>query len=121
MRINLIMNHWTFVYFISQWFFLSSMSEKLTLTKYQKLTLKTTNIDTFLDQYGWFSPNGENVNFGILSKLTFHSLMKEKPLGNKVNKCRYGSIILKTVLWAHFSITHAASSDFLKNPHFGTG
>ena len=39
-------------------------------------------------QYGWFSPNGENVNFGILSKLTFHSLMKEKPLGNKVNKCR---------------------------------
>ena len=38
-------------------------------------------------QYGWFSPNGENVNFGILSKLTFHSLMKEKPLGNKVNKC----------------------------------
>ena len=38
-------------------------------------------------QYVWFSPNGENVNFGILSKLTFHSLMKEKPLGNKVNKC----------------------------------
>ena len=38
-------------------------------------------------QYGWFSPNGENVNFGILSKLTFHSLMKETPLGNKVNKC----------------------------------
>ena len=34
-----------------------------------------------------FSPFGENVDFGILSKLTFHSLMKEKPLGNKVNKC----------------------------------
>ena len=43
-------------------------------------------------QYGWFSPNGENVNFGILSKLTFHSLMKEKPLGNKVNKCLYSII-----------------------------
>ena len=34
-----------------------------------------------------FSPFGENVNIGILSKLTFHSLMKEKSLGNKVNKC----------------------------------
>ena len=45
-------------------------------------------------QYGWFSPNGENVNFGILSKLTFHSLMKEKPLGNKVNKCHI-------LMWAH--------------------
>ena len=28
-------------------------------------------------QYGWFSPNGENVNFGILSNLTFHSLVKK--------------------------------------------
>ena len=37
-----------------------------------------------------FSPFGENVNLGILSKLTFHSLMKEKPLGNKVNKCLLG-------------------------------
>ena len=52
--------------------------------------MKITHIDTNVQmyQYGWFSPNGENVNFGILSKLTFHSLMKEKPLGNKVNKCR---------------------------------
>ena len=36
----------------------------------------------------------------------------------------YGSIILKIVLWAHFSITHAVligSSDFLKNPYFRTG
>ena len=51
--------------------------------------MKITHIDTNVQmyQYGWFSPNGENVNFGILSKLTFHSLMKEKPLGNKVNKC----------------------------------
>ena len=29
-------------------------------------------------QYGWFSPNGESVNFGILSKLTFHSLVEKK-------------------------------------------
>ena len=53
-------------------------------------------------QYGWFSPNGENVDFGILSKLTFHSLMKEKPLGNKVNKCpsslreKSSSVLIKT-------------------------
>ena len=36
----------------------------------------------------------------------------------------YRSIILKIVLWAHFTITHAVlrgSSDFLKNPYFGTG
>ena len=26
-----------------------------------------------------FSPNGENVNFDILSNLTFHSLVKKKP------------------------------------------
>ena len=31
-------------------------------------------------QYGWFSPNGENVNFGILSKLAFHSMMKKTSL-----------------------------------------
>ena len=51
--------------------------------------VKITHIDTNVQmyQYGWFSPNGENINFGILSNLTFHSLMKEKPLGNKVNKC----------------------------------
>ena len=49
-------------------------------------------------QYGWFSPNGENVNFGILPKLTFHSLMKEKPLGNKVNKCR----VIFGPLWVIF-------------------
>ena len=36
----------------------------------------------------------------------------------------YGSIILKIVLWAHFTNSHAVlrgSSDILKNPYFGTG
>ena len=58
-------------------------------------------------QYGWFSPNGENVNFGILSKLTFHSLMKEKPLGNKVNKCRLCAVHLNIYLknWTSSSMS----------------
>ena len=36
----------------------------------------------------------------------------------------YGSIILKIVLWAHFTNSHVVlsqSSDILKNPYFGTG
>ena len=36
----------------------------------------------------------------------------------------YGSIILKIVLWAHFTITHAVlreSTDFLKTTYSGTG
>ena len=63
--------------------FFSPMSEKF--DKIPKLT---------------FSPFGENVNFGILSKLTFHSLMKEKLLGNKVNKCPAANIAnTNLIIW----------------------
>ena len=40
--------------------------------------MKTTHIDTFFCM--WFLPYGENVNFGILSKLAFHSMMKKTSL-----------------------------------------
>ena len=35
----------------------------------------------------FFFTNEWKVKFDKIPKLTFHSLMKEKPLGNKVNKC----------------------------------